>query len=229
MKKNFLLSVLAGLMVVGSAVALPSPEDRKALCEKHPEKYVWVEKTKACIPINPCLSSDVDIRNAYCISTVLHLNSLDHTASDTLLERYIKKVLKQNWTGLGLDNPNGEGKIYGHATTSDGGYFVVKFEISHNLNDFIDDAFWAYGYSEMVAGQPYPVSNQTECEDIADFASLIAGNLTKHEYDSGSHLCYVFDPEKVSSATPLKDYINQHGNNVFQEGVIVPVRTLEDW
>ena len=44
--KKTLLSVGAALAVIGSACAVPSVSDRKALCEGHPDKYVWVEKSE---------------------------------------------------------------------------------------------------------------------------------------------------------------------------------------
>ena len=71
--KKTLLSVLAGLTVIGSASAAPTPEDRKALCDLLIQKgtHVWVEKTSACIPVNPCLSDDEQIKEAYCIDTEL--------------------------------------------------------------------------------------------------------------------------------------------------------------
>ena len=69
--KKTLLAVMAGLTVVGAASAAPTPEDRKKLCEMLMEKrtHLWVEKTQACIPLNPC-GNDVDpeIRKAYCLS-----------------------------------------------------------------------------------------------------------------------------------------------------------------
>ncbi|MCR5193898.1 MAG: hypothetical protein K6B71_00005 [Alphaproteobacteria bacterium] len=67
--KKTLLSVLAGLTVMGSEFADgPSVEDRKKLCQLLIDKgtHVWVEKTKACIPVNPCLSVDEEIKKAYC-------------------------------------------------------------------------------------------------------------------------------------------------------------------
>ena len=50
--KKTLLSVMAGLTVVGSASAAPTPEERKELCQLLIDKgtHVWVEKTQACIP-----------------------------------------------------------------------------------------------------------------------------------------------------------------------------------
>ena len=54
--KKTLLSVIAGLAVIGSANA-----GIKETCLEHPDKLVWVEKTQRCIPINPCKSDDREI------------------------------------------------------------------------------------------------------------------------------------------------------------------------
>ena len=63
--KKTLLSMLAGLIVIGSASAVPSVESRRALCETQPDKFVWVENTEACVPINPCESESYLLR-VYC-------------------------------------------------------------------------------------------------------------------------------------------------------------------
>ena len=62
--KKTLLSVLAGLVVIGTATAVPSMDVQQKNCEDG--QHVWVEKTKTCVPINPCLSDDADIKRAYC-------------------------------------------------------------------------------------------------------------------------------------------------------------------
>ena len=67
--KKTLLSVLAGVSVIGAASAVPSVADRKAMCDKNPDKYVWVEKNQACVPVNPCESSNESIKNTYCDDT----------------------------------------------------------------------------------------------------------------------------------------------------------------
>ncbi len=64
--KKTLLSVLAAVSVIGVASAVPSVEDRKAMCEKYPEKYIWVANSAACIPINPCKSDNTQIKDTYC-------------------------------------------------------------------------------------------------------------------------------------------------------------------
>ena len=93
--KKTLLSVLVGLVVIGSASAVPSPEDRKALCEKQSDKFVWVEKTQACIPINPCLSSVSAIEEAYCIQLdgAAYLPN-DQIKRNLIIERYVEKKLQ---------------------------------------------------------------------------------------------------------------------------------------
>lgn len=60
--KKTLLSVIAGLAVIGSANA-----GIKETCLEHPDKLVWVEKTQRCIPINPCKSDDEKIKAMYCV------------------------------------------------------------------------------------------------------------------------------------------------------------------
>jgi len=89
--KKILLSVIAGLIAIGSASALPSPEDRKALCEKHPDKYVWVAKTQACIPINPCMSDDKKIEKAYCDWDTLYVLTDIYDEWKDLVRIYVKK------------------------------------------------------------------------------------------------------------------------------------------
>ena len=105
--KKTLLSMLAGLVVIGSASAVPSPEDRKALCEKQSDKFVWVEKTQACIPINPCRSTDDKIKEAYCIDDFAgdrEGKSWDYGArvSRPLAERIVRKYFPANYAITGL-------------------------------------------------------------------------------------------------------------------------------
>ena len=87
--KKTLLSIGAALAVIGSACAVPSVEDRKALCEKHPEKYVWVEKTQACVPIYPCSSTNQDIHDAYCDQSLMDLYVDDEAKVRKLIQKYL--------------------------------------------------------------------------------------------------------------------------------------------
>jgi len=203
--KKTLLSLIAVSAVVGSAFGVPSPADRKALCEKHPDKYVWVEKTQACVPINPCKSDNAAIKNVYCIGANDNV-TLPKDQLDLVLERYAEKVLK---TTLLSKQFLEDGEIA--IVTSDGGYAVINIE---DYTDYSDPnhryryglatavAAWAYGYEleiadfqkisedELYLHTDRIVGNlsQTECEDIRDFASLIGNYIFDSEYSEGNCL-----------------------------------------
>ncbi len=92
--KKTLLSVLAGLTVMGSAFADgPSVEDRKKLCQLLIDKgtHVWVEKTSACIPVHPCSSEDESIRKAYCDKMFFETgrSTIESRAGAKLLREYL--------------------------------------------------------------------------------------------------------------------------------------------
>lgn len=203
--KKTLLSVIAGLAVINAASAVPSPADRKALCEKHPEKYVWVEKTQACVPIDPCNSDNVTIKETYCIETkdiYFPENQLD-----LVLSRYAEKVLKTTLLGKQILK---DGKVA--MVTSDGGYAVVDIEdytdysdVTRKYRSTLADivAAWAYGYildlsvnideieDDVFVHTDRIIGNisKTECDDIRDFASLIGEHyLFDSEYNDGECL-----------------------------------------
>lgn len=217
--KKTLISMIAGLTVVGSAFALPSPEDRKALCEKHPDKYVWVEKTQACIPINPCAPDESNwangVREAYCLSAYpeishiyshLRLPKDDDSARDLIINRFINNnpVLGKNPTIKFLDD-HGSGVYYVAFFTEDKNYLVTEVsdeEFSvHDLYKIVAAAVSAYGQYLFPFEARYYSSNPTdsypnwtvdyfsyvdgtytekECEDMADFASLLYGKPLTH-------------------------------------------------
>lgn len=124
--KKTLLSVIAGLAVINAASAVPSPADRKALCEKHPDKYVWVEKTEACVPINPCKSDSSTIQEAYCNRVFKDVQLGNWRKGATVVEEYARNNL-----GVGavliLEN-SFFGQDYVRAVLDDGGYMVFEFD-----------------------------------------------------------------------------------------------------
>ena len=184
--KKTLLSVIAGLAVINAASAVPSPADRKALCLKHPDKYVWVEKTEACVPVNPCKSDNVGLAVAdmYCYSEIGLPR--DPFKAEQWLNRYVGKVLHTSVVSVSR-TVNGE-QYYG-VSTSDGNYFVAMpigrglVDEANKLDYYSALAIHAYGYDE---NSPFKISNATECRDIGDFAALLADELIESKYEAGS-------------------------------------------
>lgn len=174
--KKTLVSIIAGLTVIGSAFALPSPEDIKALCEKHPDKYVWVEKSQACIPINPCESDDVDIERAYCVNRTITPNK-----KELLINRYVEQVLKT--TVVDVQNVPGDVYAYSGVKTADGGYFVLRAG--------------QLGYSNYGAEHMYTAyTNDERLEDMVNAAALVYANgkyCKERTDENGNRLCEFHD------------------------------------
>ncbi len=207
--KKTLLSIIAGLMVAGTAFAVPDVGDRKALCEKYPDRYVWVEATEACIPLNPCESNDESIRNSYCSKFKLYNFGSNR---DLVIGRYAEKVL-----GTKVSDIKEVSDCNFGVKTSDGGYLLIQCwrnfrnEGYFNANDYsytpvasevpdkytvafaLADASQIYDRyymglglnvfdDRMIEEQRY-LNRDVDlgtCEDIADFASLLSGTLIKH-------------------------------------------------
>lgn len=180
MKKTF-CSILAGMVVVGSAfAAAPTIEDRRALCEKHPDKYVWVDKTGACIPVNPCLSEKSEIKDAYCprIGNIF----LNERQRNMVIEKYVQKVLNTNVTNIKLvfSDPKYNSEYVG-IKTSDGGYIGWNYSYSDiGESGLIFNAAMAYGYLCTAGGNDDGKAklycddlDESLCRDIAEFASLL--------------------------------------------------------
>ena len=113
--KKTLLSVAAGLAVVGAANA-----GIKETCLEHPDKLVWVEKTQRCIPINPCKSDDKEIHDAYCVDW----GFCAPVVTDKQLKLWLSKWIRSDVIEikrLGL-NENGAETV--GAKTADGYYFA---------------------------------------------------------------------------------------------------------
>lgn len=187
--KKTLLSVLAGLAVIGSANAAPSPADRKALCEKHPEKYVWVEKDQFCVPINPCRDATGEVKGAYCLYAQPTLPS-DQGLFNQIMGRYLETQHKTSLKSAEVLDGH-----YMAVKTTDGGYYVISVT---DVNDKDADwcnyaikyaayAYWKYPWEDIDLNgviimknfndSSYVDGDSTECQDIKDFASLLAGKL----------------------------------------------------
>ena len=211
--KKTLLSVLAGLTVIGSASALPTPEDRKAMCLKHPDKYVWVEKKLACVPINPCESADKTIKDAYCIS-IFEFSPHNTEVRDMVITRYTENVMRTTVSEIKTLTDNADNIIIAVKTT-DGDYYAnksqkypYKNQRTCDLDTYpawagaaygkpIKSSLWAHQWDEYGEGTMLYYKNVTSaktCRDIADFLSLISGQLMT-PYKSGNE-CDIFCPGK---------------------------------
>lgn len=205
--KKTLLSILTGLMVIGLAVAAPTPDDRRALCEKHPEKYVWVEKDQFCAPINPCESDNAEIKEAYCLAFpmlpkfwVKSLSIVDIYVKNVLHTKLSDMALQFIQPGVGfvpLSEVQHEDKTgYIGFKTVDGGYFVMPWgEQVLDGNDAMVSrsrsavmyAFAAYGYLNTIDGITSisaDVPNEQGCIDIQNLSDLLGG-WAKYRYESG--------------------------------------------
>lgn len=114
--KKTLLSVLAGVAVIGSANA-----GIKETCLEHPDKLVWVEKTQRCIPINPCKSDDADIKRAYCIEYTFY----DFPITEGLARKVIEKYFEYDGSVTELKFFKSDASV--GVTYDNGNYAEIKF------------------------------------------------------------------------------------------------------
>lgn len=117
--KKTLLSVIAGLAVIGSATAVPSMGVQQKNCEDG--QHVWVEKTKTCVPINPCLSDDADIKRAYCIEYTFDDFRITEGLARKVIEKYFEDYLPVTEVKF-LKSNNSFGVIY-----DNGNYVEIEF------------------------------------------------------------------------------------------------------
>lgn len=199
--KKTLLSVIAGLAMVGTVSAAPSPEDVKKMCEKNPNKYVWVEKDKFCAPINPCdyYKVNYNVREAYCASELndsfKYLPRIQEVR-EMILERYAKNVLKTGVKNIKTFTSDEGDVVIDTVTTSDGGYFAVAYdgkeEVGHPA--CLHWASNAYGYEFRSGKGSFYIpglEDKSICRDITDFASLLCAGIEGGSVlpDTDSDIC----------------------------------------
>ena len=188
--KKTLLSVLAGLTVMGSVFAAPTPEDRKAMCEKHPDKYVWVEKTKACVPINPCASelgwSDPSIMQAYCANFVANFGEKQKLVHQRYIEQVLKTKISETMPRLYVSKSIGE--FIDAYKLQDGGYIAFAGD-DKIVYDDVAAVCWAYGRPTTGGGDFRGCLGdftQKQCTDMADFMTLLSDKLCEGQLDTYS-------------------------------------------
>lgn len=177
--KKTLLSVLAGIAVIGSASAVPSVGDRKEMCEKK-DGWVWVEKTQACIPVNPCDdSNDKSIIGAYCFPLEGTTESITNGISVwDVMDFY-------------TEYKNSDCRIAREKVFVQGGKTLVPcigneyivFELSGDDLFLVTDALcWIGGYTARMPYDGWP----TQCSDASkDYCELLKqkfGDKTEIEH-----------------------------------------------
>ena len=204
--KKMIVSVVAGLTVMGSAFAVPSSGDRQKLCESKPFDFVWVEKTKACVPINPCVTANEKVRDAYCIKAA---GAVTGETGAQAITYYTEHVLKQKVSSIKAIPTKVTTPTFALWTT-DGGYYAVQFDMDGHragIKPQLEVACWAYGkqmynysqgsgWSESYIDEPMygclGVNSQTECNNMADFASVLVGELVEGEVEQlGQKVCWL--------------------------------------
>ena len=198
--KKTLLSVLAGLAVIGSASAAPTPEDRMALCDLLIQKgtHVWVEKTEACIPADPCGNGVNDtIRSAYCLTDLgerFVFRGVDGLAD--FVKRYTEKVLKaptpQPDMLYGIaPQPDGYKGVY-TTNTNDLGFFGFNYEIREK-GPLVNrkPVCLVFGRETSAGAGCKGVESEQECTDMFDFYNLLSKdfNTPNPVYDEQTKVC----------------------------------------
>ena len=207
--KKTLLSVLAGLTVIGSASAVPTPEDRKALCQLLIDKgtHVWVEKTSACIPVNPCKSDDEQIKEAYCIDT-LETNYYEvpegHIKSAEVVNIYAK-YLGFNCKVVEKDIFKESGFTFVPCGGAD--YRVFKFDNENGKQNVTDlFCFMVHGTAQ-VKYDGWPTicnTSRSSCETIKGLVDNKI-NVEYHECDKQECSCVIGKPSEDADA--VRGYI----------------------
>ena len=195
--RKTLLSVLTGMVVVGAAYAEPTLDNRRAVCEKHPDKFVWVEKNETCVPINPCKSEENGIKESYCKIVGLYASHLKKDMVPEWDRKYIERVLgAEVYTAKKVIEETGYS--YYPYVLRDGGYIVMAhvnniFEANDEdeyTENVIESACNAYGYVYRYS-DGYRVSDdgktkfrcdvdvskmtELDCVSLASFASRLLG------------------------------------------------------
>ena len=119
--KKTLLSVVAGLAVIGSSFAVPSLDRQREDCEENPN-FVWVECNNTCVPINPCLSEDKSIRYGYCVK-YFEYTRLRKDFLEMPINAFLDKIARTTVKEYSIVND-----VYVAVKRTDGCYQVFEFE-----------------------------------------------------------------------------------------------------
>ncbi|MCR4917425.1 MAG: hypothetical protein K5912_00585 [Alphaproteobacteria bacterium] len=211
--KKTLVSILSGLVVIGSASAIPTPDTARENCMKLEQEgtHVWVSKDSTCIPINPCAEdASPETNKKYCLEFGIPTEKKNQ---DLMLKTYAENVLKtsiQEIKTLPPDSSEPDKSYYGIKTT-DGGYFAAYTEsvVYDDCSSMIVQSALAYGAYDLdcyeswirdttnamwAAPKPYLhkiliyISAANErCDKIQKLAATMSGTTVNR--DTSSKIC----------------------------------------
>ncbi|MCR4917426.1 MAG: hypothetical protein K5912_00590 [Alphaproteobacteria bacterium] len=215
--KKTLLSAIAGLAVIGSAAAIPTPDTARENCMKLGGTHVWVEKNKECVPINPCTEpKDSEYHKNYCLHYIIQVS--DEEKARLWVKRYTQNVLKASPVNIQIEQTNNlpANYFYLRVKTSDDGYFETEVQYAENhikmdtscssslfaatiayLNpDHNKQSLWNYKYTDPDGKRTYYLNTPSKkiCQDIIDFSDTLANtnqNIKIKEYSSRDNQCVI--------------------------------------
>ena len=200
--KKTLLSMTAALAVIGAANA-----GIKETCLEHPDKLVWVEKTQRCVPINPCLSDDISIKDSYC-NTIFDGNDLREDLVEMVLDRYLSKVMLTKGKEYNINTDSN----FVAVKTADDSYVVFDFrDISIKYGaggagaaSLFRVACKSSGFGDTLATGGSGVGpckysfmcilpTQRECHELSDFYEQLSKLSPEETYWDGKYCNVVVD------------------------------------
>ena len=155
---KILLSGLASLAVTGAANGGITTDVAREICLRHPDKYIWVENTKRCIPINPCKSDNETVVNTYCNRMFSNVQTHGDLYKG-LIELYAQTH------GLQCEPVDQNAKLFGQDYVLCSGNDVMMFE----FDDIHDISFGGGGlwfYTNLASGLCDAVSGNFDGDNV---------------------------------------------------------------
>ncbi|MCR4917456.1 MAG: hypothetical protein K5912_00745 [Alphaproteobacteria bacterium] len=208
--KKTLFSTIAGLAIIGSASAIPTPNSAKKHCSK---PNIWVEKTAECLSENPCIeSTEKKISSEHCIAEIVAPS--DESIQKIWLDKFTENVFKTTVKEINLIKDKNTLDVFLGVHTNDGNYFAIGTNKTNVDTTFFRKkcssntqfALNAYGYGfglgkeyEFIGGalgikdNAYKISNtpKDNCTAIKKFADTLAqqDDIVTLNYDEKEKSC----------------------------------------
>lgn len=177
---KIMLASLLGAIAINSVMAdeYDGPRNRcKAKSDKH-----WVEKTKECIPANPCDTNvainNPDVYRKYCADFIMS-GRLSKNQEKMVYDKYVEQVLKTRIVEQTYSTATDLSHIFYGFTLLDGGYIVFQQELGFRESDKTPIPAFEIcnAYGKGTCGDDCCLGDFTDsqCIEIATFASTLTG------------------------------------------------------